>query len=44
MQDKDDIVEMQAIIDEIPVEPQLEKKFNQVRKKCKTDRELRMNA
>ena len=32
------------MIDEIPVEPQIEKKVNQVRQKCKTGRELRMNA
>ena len=32
------------MIEEIPVEPQPEKKVNQVRKKCKIGRELRMNA
>ena len=44
MQDKDAIVELQAMIDEIPVEPQLEKKVNQIQKKCKIDCELRLNA
>ena len=32
------------MIDEIPIEPQLEKKFNHIHNKCKTGRELRMNA
>ena len=38
------IAELQEIIDKIPVEPQIEKKVNQVRRKCKTVRELRMNV
>ena len=44
MQDKDAIAELQVMIDEILVEPQLEKKVNQVQKKCKTGHKLRMNA
>ena len=32
------------MIDDIPVEPQIEKKVNQVWQKCKTGLELRMNA
>ena len=44
IQYKDAIAELEEIIDEIPVEPQIEKKFNQVRWKCKTGHELRMNA
>ena len=44
MQDKDAIAELQVMIDEILVEPQLDKKVNQVQNKCKTDRKLRMNA
>ena len=44
IQDKDVIVELQTIIDEIPVEPQIVKKFNQVWWKCKNGHELRMNA
>ena len=44
MQDRDAIAELQAMIDEIPAEPQLEKKVNQVQKKCKIGRKLRMNA
>ena len=44
IQDKDAIAELQAMIDEIPVEPQIEKKVNQVQKKCKIGHELRMNA
>ena len=44
IQGKDDITELQAIIDKIPIEPQIEKKVNHVRWKCKTSRELRMNA
>ena len=35
MQDKDAIAELQAMIEDILVEPRLEKKFNQVRKKFK---------
>ena len=44
IQDKDAIVELQAITDEILVVPHIEKKVNQVQQKCKTGRELRMNA
>ena len=44
IQDKDAIAELQAIIDEIPEALQIEKKVNQVRQKCKTGRELRMDA
>ena len=44
IQDKDAIAELQAIIDEIPVVPQIEKKVNQVWRKCKIGHELRMNA
>ena len=44
IEDKDSIAELQAIIDEIPIVPHIEKKVNQVRRKCKTGRELRMNA
>ena len=44
IQDKDAIVELQEIINEIPIVPHIEKKVNQVRRKCKTDCELRMNA
>ena len=44
IQDKYAIVELQAIIDEILVEPQIEKKVNQVWHKCKIGHELRMNA
>ena len=44
IQDKDDILELQEIIDDIPVEPQIEKKVNQVRRKCKIGHEIRMNA
>ena len=44
MQDKDDIVELQAMIEEIPVDMQPEKKVNQVRKKCKTSHDLSMTA
>ena len=44
MQDKDAIAEFQAMIEDIFVEPQPEKKVNQVRKNCKTARELRMTA
>ena len=32
------------MIDEIPVELQFKKKVNQVWRKCKNDREFRMNA
>ena len=35
MQDKYAIAELQAMIEEIPIEPQPEKKVNQVWKKCK---------
>ena len=44
MQDKDGISELQEMIEEISIEPQPEKKFNQVRKKCKIGRELRRNV
>ena len=44
MQDKDAILELKAMIEEIHVEPQPEKNVNQVRKKFKTGPELRMNA
>ena len=44
VQDKDVIAELQAIIDEIPVVSHIEKKVNQVRQKCKTGHELRINV
>ena len=44
IQDKDAIAELQEIIDQIPVVPHIDKKVNQVRWKCKTGHELRMNA
>ena len=44
IQDKDVIAKLQEIIDEIPVEPQIEKKVNKVWRKCKTSCKLRMNA
>ena len=44
MQDKDAIAELQAMIEEIPVKTWPEKKVNQVQKKSKAGRELRMNA
>ena len=44
IQDKDAIAELQEIIDKIPIEPQIEKKVNQVRRKCKTHYELRMKV
>ena len=44
IQDKDAIAELQEIIDQIPVVPHIDKKVNQVRRKCKTGHELRMNA
>ena len=44
MQDKDAIEKLQAMIEETPIEPQIEKKVNQVRKKLKTGNELRMTA
>ena len=44
IQDKDAIAELKAMIDEIPVEPQIKKKVNHVWRKCKTGHELRMNA
>ena len=44
IQDKYAIAKLQAIIDEIPVETQIEKKVNQVWRKCKTGHKLRMNA
>ena len=42
MQDKAPIAELQAMLEEIPKEPWSEKKVNQVRKKIKIGRELRM--
>ena len=44
MQDKYAIVELQAMIEEIPVKTWPEKKVNQVRKKSKAGRELRMKV
>ena len=44
IQDKDAIAELQAIIYKIPIVPPIEKKVNQIRWKCKTSREMRMNA
>ena len=44
IQDKDVIVEIQVMIEEIPIEPRLENKVNQVRKKLKTGCELKMTA
>ena len=44
MQDKDVIAELQEMIEETTIELRLEKKVNQVRKKCKTGCELRMTA
>ena len=44
IQDKDAIVELQAMIEETPRQLRLEKKVNQVRKKFKIGRELRMNT
>ena len=44
MQDKYAIAELQAMIEELHVEPRPENKVNQVRKKIKTSRELRMTA
>ena len=44
MQDKDAIAELQAIIEEIPVESQFKNKVNQVQNKFKTSHELRMTA
>ena len=44
IQDKDAIVELQAIIDKIPVVPPIEKKVNQIQRECKTGCEMRMNA
>ena len=44
MQDKYAIVELQEMIEEILVEPQPEKKVNQLRKKFKTSREFRKTA
>ena len=44
MQDKDAIAELQAMIEEIYVEPWPKKKVNQVWKKRKIGRELRMTA
>ena len=44
MQDKYAIAELQAMIEEIPVEPLPEKKVNQVWKKFKTGCKLKMIA
>ena len=44
IQDKYAIEELQALIEETPVEPQPEKKVNQLRKKLKTGHKLRMTA
>ena len=44
IQDLDAITELQSLIEETPVDPQLEKKVNQVNKKFKTLHELRMTA
>ena len=44
IQDKYAIGELQAIINEILVEQQIEKKVNQVRQKCKIGFKLRMNV
>ena len=38
------IAELQATIEEVPIEPRPGKKVNQVRKKFKTSCELRMNS
>ena len=42
IQDKDSIVELQAMTEEIPIGLRRKKKLNQVRKKFKTGHELRM--
>ena len=44
IQDKDVITKIQEIIEETLVETYPKKKFNQVQKKFKTGRELRMTA
>ena len=44
IQDKNAIAELQAPIEETPIEPQPEKKVNQVSNKFKTGRELRMTV
>ena len=44
IQDKDTIAELQALIEETPVEPQIGNKVNQVSKKFKTGCELRMTV
>ena len=44
MQDKDAIAELQTMIEEVPIEPQPEKKVNQVWKKFKTGCKLKMIA
>ena len=44
IQDKDVIAKLQEIIDEILVVTHIDKKVNQVRRKCKTSHELRMNV
>ena len=44
IQDKDVIVELQAMIEETPIEPRPEKKVNEVRKKLKNGHELRMTT
>ena len=44
IQDKYAIKELQALIEETPVEPQPEKRVNQVEKKFKTGHDLRMTG
>ena len=44
MQDKDVIAKLQAMIEEIPIEIWPEKNVNQVRKKFKNGRKLRMTV
>ena len=44
IQDKDAVIELQALIGETPEESQPERRVNQVKKKFKTRRELRMTA
>ena len=44
IQDKDVIAELQALIEETPEESPREKRVNQVKKKFKTRRELKITA
>ena len=44
IQDKDAITELQALIEETPEESHSERRVNQVKKKFKTRRELRMTT